>query len=292
MTYINRRFGSLGQGASLNRVAPLDDDELHKLAPSIFAPAKHDSRSDRYTYIPTAEIVAGMRANGFVPTWATQGKSRVEGKEAYTKHMIRFRQDGQQVTARRIGGLYPEVVIVNSHDGTSAYKVMAGLLRLVCLNGMLTADRELASVTVPHKGDIIGKVIEGSYEVIGQSRVAIEQADTWAGVPLTRDERQMMAEAAHIVRFGDAEGNVSSAIKPDQLLLPRRAEDRETSLWNTMNVIQENAIRGGLSGRAFDANNRPRRTTTRPVTGIDADVKINRALWLLTERMAALKAAA
>ena len=41
-----------------------------------------------------------------------------------------------------------------------------------------------------------------------------------------------------------------------------------------------------------DANNRPRRTTTREVRGIDADVRINKALWLLSERMAQIKAAA
>jgi hypothetical protein len=232
-----------------------------------------------------------MRENGFVPVKAVQGKTKVEGKADFTKHMIRFRQAGEVVQARRIGGLYPEVVIVNSHDGTSAYKGMAGLLRLVCLNGMLTSDREVTSFTVPHKGDIVGKVIEGSFEVIEQARLAMKTADNWAGVTPNRDERQIMAEAAHMLRFGDSEGNVTTPIQPAALLAPRRREDTEATLWNTHNVIQENAIRGGLTAMGRDTNNRPRRTTTRPVTGIDGDVKINRALWLISERMAELKAA-
>jgi len=49
---------------------------------------------------------------------------------------------------------------------------------------------------------------------------------------------------------------------------------------------------GGLSAWGRDANNRPRRVTTREVRGIDQDVKLNRALWVLGERMAQLKAAA
>jgi len=66
--------------------------------------------------------------------------------------------------------------------------------------------------------------------------------------------------------------------------------DDGTDLWRVSNRIQENVIRGGLTAMGRDAEGRPRRTTTREVKNIDADVKINRALWLLTERMAELKA--
>jgi hypothetical protein len=269
----------------------LSNDQLRSVAPSIFATDKHASRSDRYAYIPTSEVVDGMRANGFEPVFAKQGNSRVEGKADFTKHLIRFRHQGEDIATRRIDGIYPEVVVVNSHDGTSAYKVMAGLMRLVCLNGMVVADRDLTSVSVPHKGDVMRQVVEGSYQVLSESRQAVEAADTWAGVTLTRDEQMVMAEAAHVIRFADADGNVATPIQADQILRIRRREDEGADLWRTANRIHENAIRGGLTAWGRDANNRPRRTTTREVKGIDADVKINRALWLLTERMAALKAA-
>lgn len=95
-----------------------------------------------------------------------------------------------------------------------------------------------------------------------------------------------------MIRFGDAEGNVETPIQADALLLPRRSEDRSTDLWTTFNVVQENAIRGGLSAWGRDANNQRRRYTSREITGIDQDVKVNRALWLLGERMAQLKGVA
>ena len=163
---------------------------------------------------------------------------------------------------------------------------------LVCLNGMVVSDRELASVTVHHKGDVMGQVIEGSFEVLSKSREAVMAADAWSGITLRRDEQMAMAEAAHVIRFGDAEGAVETPIKADQLLARRRVADDGADLWRTANRIQENVIRGGLSAWGRDANNRPRRVTTREVKGIDADVKINRALWLLSERMAEIKAAA
>ena len=291
MSYINRSFGGLSARGSAD-AGPLTDERLRQLAPSIFAADRHESRSERYTYIPTAEIVAGMRDNGFMPVDAKQGRSRVPGKADFTKHLIRFRPAGEIVTARKIGGLYPEVVVVNSHDGTSAYKVMAGLLRMVCLNGMIVADRELTSINVPHKGNVTDKVIEGSFTVIEESRKAIEVADHWAGITLSAPEQRLLAEAVHEVRFADSDGEVTTAIRPEQLLTARRRDDQGDDLWRVQNRIQENTLRGGLSARGRDANNRPRVTTMRPVNGIDADVKINRAIWALTEKFAELKRAA
>ena len=179
---------------------PLDNDRLRRLAPSAFAAGKHESRSDRYTYIPTVEVIEGLRENGFVPVFAKQGGSRIAGKADFTKHLIRFHYQGATQPVRRVGAVYPEVVLVNSHDGTSAYQLMAGLFRLICLNGMMVEDRELSTVKVPHKGDVIGQVIEGSYTVLEESKRALGAADEWAGVPLSRGERFALAEAVHDLR--------------------------------------------------------------------------------------------
>jgi len=272
---------------------PLDDAQLRQLTPSAFATGKHESRSDRYTYIPTSAVIDGLRANGFVPTFAKQGRSRIAGKAEFTKHLLRFRYAGQDGAARKVGDVFPEVVLVNSHDGTSAYQLMAGTFRLVCLNGMLVADRDLGTIKVPHKGDVVGQVIEGSYTVLQESIRALDQADAWAGVVLSGDERLVMAESAHVLRFGEGEpGEAATPIKPEQLLAVRRHEDTARDLWTTTNVLQENAIRGGLTAWGRDASNRRRRVTTRPINGIDEDVRLNRALWLLGERMAQIKAAA
>jgi hypothetical protein len=63
-----------------------------------------------------------------------------------------------------------------------------------------------------------------------------------------------------------------------------------------LNVVQENVIKGGLHGfqQSIDkqtGRKTARRVTTREVKGIDQDVKLNRAMWMLAERMAELKAA-
>jgi len=264
---------------------------VRQYAPSAFATHAHESRSDRYTYIPTINVIEGMIKAGFQPFSASQSRSRIEGKAEFTKHMIRFRH--MDLTSPMVvGDIIPEVVLVNSHDGTSAYKLIAGMFRLVCSNGLMVADSTTASVSVMHKGNIVADVIDASNGIITSSQKALNAASAWSNLQLTDGEQSAFAEAAHTVRFADAEGKVTTPITAAQLLRPRRSDDNGADLWKTFNRVQENVIKGGLHGIQRDANGRRlRAVSTRQVKGIDQDVKLNRALWTLAERMAELKAA-
>lgn len=284
--------GSRFAGApSFSPGAPMTDDDLRRIAPSIFAVDAHESRSARYTYVPTFEVLAGLRRAGFVPVRAIQGKSRVEGKAEYTKHMVRL-QHPDYGNRTSLQGVAPEVVLLNSHDGTSSYRMLAGVFRMICTNSMIVMEDGATDIRVAHKGDILGKVIEGSFEVIGESRLTLDKVETWQGMQLSRDEQMVLAEAAHMIRFAEADGTLDTPIKPQQLLGARRSDDQGADLWRTHNRLQENMIRGGLHARTRQPNGRVRNATTREVKGIDGDIKLNRAMWLLSQRMAELKQAA
>ena len=68
---------------------PLAEDQMRRAAPSIFAQGKHASRSERYTYIPTIDVLRGLKREGFEPFMVAQSKSRIEGKTEFTKHCPR-----------------------------------------------------------------------------------------------------------------------------------------------------------------------------------------------------------
>jgi hypothetical protein len=276
-------------------------EAIRAIAPSAFAIAPHESRSNRYMYIPTSEVITALINQGFQPFMAAQSRSRIPGKSEFTKHMIRFRHSDSLATASPEA--IPEVILVNAHDGTSAYKLFAGIFRMVCTNGMIVADSLVDSLSIQHKGNIVDQVIEGSFQIIGETARTLGRVDEFQQLRLTDGEQNAYADAARELRFADAEGTISTPITAAQLLQPRRSEDRDQSgstwnrpaadMWHTLNVVQENVIKGGLTGiqRSTDEYNRPtrRRVTTREVKGIDQDVKLNRALWMLAERMAELK---
>ena len=106
---------------------PLSDDQIRTVAPSIFADAPHESRSQRYAYIPTATVLTELRKEGFQPFMVTQTRVRDEGKREHTKHMVRLRH-ASQINARSEAN---EIILLNSHDGTSSYQMLAGMLLCV-----------------------------------------------------------------------------------------------------------------------------------------------------------------
>lgn len=298
----NFTIGAAVNRGALQNIQPLTLDQLRNMAPSAFATSAHESRSARYAYIPTSDVIAGLMRQGFRPFSATQSRSRIQGKTEFTKHLIRFRHPDSMTAIQKVGDSVPEVVLVNSHDGTSAYKLSAGLYRLVCSNGLMVADGTVQSLSIFHTGDIVDRVIEGSFEIVKNSENALERADEWNQLQLTAGEQNAFADAARELRFADAEGVITSPITAAQLLKPRRNDDADLrtnrapkpDLWHTLNVVQENVIKGGLRGlqQTVDpetGRKGARRVTTREVKGIDQDVKLNRALWMLAERMAELK---
>jgi hypothetical protein len=266
----------------------LTEDEMRKSVPSIFATTAHASRSERFQPIPTIEVVRALSHEGFVPVGAKQCGSRDPDKRDFTKHLIRLRRI-DEVAKYQTGDTVAEILLKNANDGSAAYDLMAGLFRILCLNSLVAQTNTMESLRVKHSGDVANKVIEGTYRVLDTAVAALEAPREWSTINLNRDEQMAFADAAHVARFGDADGNVDTPIKPQQLLIARRTADQQPNLWNTFNVIQENAIKGGLSARGVDTNNRPRRMTTRAVNGIDQDVKLNKALFTLASKMAELK---
>ncbi len=262
----------------------LSDEELYRLAPSIFAQDKHESRSDRFKVIPTIEVLNGLRNEGFIPVAAQQQRVSDPGRAPYTKHVIRLRHRGDEGRRLAVGDTFFEVVLRNGNDGSSAYNLFAGLLRLACLNGMVVNDRTIDKVSVRHSGDVTSKVIEGTFRVLGQAERALAAPQDWAGIQLDQNQQLLLAEHARQIRLGDAEGVVNSPIRAGAFLNARRFEDRGNDLWSVWNRVQENTLRGGLTAYNNATN---RRTTTRAVRGIDQDLKLNRELWQLGEDFAA-----
>jgi hypothetical protein len=101
---------------------------------------------------------------------------------------------------------------------------------------------------------------------------------------LSPEESRLFAQSALTLRYGEDWRQVSP-IQPDRLLDARRSEDRDQNLWRVFNRTQENLLKGGLSGRSASG----RHTRTRAITSVAEDVRLNRALWQLTEHFAALK---
>lgn len=274
-------FGSRNQ-AQYRSSTPLDNDTIARYAPSVLATEAHESRGERYAFIPTINVLEGLRNEGFLPYEVRQTRCRDLGKREFTKHLVRLRH----VDAKGNGAEVPEIVLVNSHDGTSSYQLIAGVFRLICSNGLIAGDI-CDDIRIRHSGNVISDVIEGSYRVLDNIKQVEGRIDTYKSINLLPAEQQAFADAAARLRWDeDDNGNLDAPIRStSQLLLPHRYDDRKNDLWTTFNVAQENLVRGGISGRSKTG----RRTRTREVGGVNENVKLNRALWTLADQLAKYK---
>jgi ParB family chromosome partitioning protein len=77
----------------------LTEDQLRHYVPSVFADAPHDSRSDRYAYIPSVAVMRGLAGEGFLPVAAAQSRTKDDTRRDFTKHMVRFRHQDATMKA-------------------------------------------------------------------------------------------------------------------------------------------------------------------------------------------------
>lgn len=262
------RFGRINQ---IRRDRPLTREELMQVVPSVFSEDRHESRSEKYAYIPTITLLDNLQREGFEPFFACQSRVRDPDRREHTKHLLRLRRAGQ-INGQQV----PEIILLNSHDGSSSYQMLPGLFRAICTNG-LVCGQSFGEIRVPHRGDVTGKVIEGAYEVLGVFDRVEEKRDAMQSLRLPPPAQHALANAALCYRFGEEHQPVTAT----QILTPRRYEDRQDDLWTIYNRIQESLLKGGLPGRTAQG----KRTHTRAVNGIDGDVKLNRALWVMAEEL-------
>jgi hypothetical protein len=273
------RYSNSSKQAGIRSDRPLNNDTIARYAPSVLATEAHESRGDRYAFIPTINVLDGLRNEGFQPYEVRQTKVRDAGRREHTKHLVRLRHQSQ-IT---YGAEAPALVLLNSHDATSSYQLLAGFFRFVCSNGLIAGD-VTNDIRIRHSGDVVGDVIEGSYRVLDNVRALEDRIGAYKSTQLNQVDALEFSRAAAELRWGqDVDVN-----RERQLLWARRHDDRDLTLWNVYNRVQENLIQGGLPGRSTNG----RRTTTRAVTGVAEDVRINRGLWALADNLAASKTAA
>lgn len=267
--------------------AVMDIASLQRSAPSVFADKPFQDRSEKYRFLPTIDVVGEMVKEGFVPVTAGQSKSRRSERGNYTRHVMRFRHLHQMEKPLKKDDELPELVLLNSHDGTSSYQLMAGFFRVVCSNGMVVCSSQMDSIKVRHSGstDLAKQIVDASYEVIGNIGSATMQIEAWKSIQLDKGKQIAYVKTALELRAGALNAD------PDLILNAIRAEDTpendgQRSLWKTFNVVQEKLIKGGF--RAPDINENLRRV--RAIKSASEDVKINRMLWTLTEEMQRLAA--
>lgn len=243
-------------------------DDLQSIAPSVFAEQPAAKVSGRYGFVPTVSVVEELQARGLVPVFAGQTISRDENNRPFAKHLLRFRP---QYAPTVVGQSVPEVVLMNSHDGTSGFKLWLGLFRMVCCNGMIVSDGVLGQVSVAHRSNAAQIVGDQSIGFMGQIDHIEDRVRRFMDRVLSPLEQGQLAETAAQIRWGN---DRPRGLDHHNLLIGRRFEDSGDTLWAVLNRIQENVVKGGVN-----LNRVGRQSSTRTLRSVTDDARVNARLW-------------
>ena len=247
----------------------LSHEAIQHRAPSVFAQVPSTHVSPNYRFVNTGEVVSMLEDAGWGVFNVAQQKVRNYDKRLGTKHIVTLRRRNDSPAKLQLGGLLPSIHLVNSHDWSSRFEVLLGMLRLVCSNGMMVQGAGFDAYSLRHD-----KIMEDMQTVMAKfasnANKMLEMAELWARIRLSDPQAIEFARMAAILRFGDDANHL-------KLLHQRRSEDLGSSLWNVFNVIQENVMVGG-----FKVNKR----RSRPIANIAATRDLNVGLFQLASTFA------
>ena len=243
---------------------------IKSVAPSVFATSAPPKLTDKYTFVPTDMVLEFFDREG----WEVSSVKQT-GKGIHSLHQIKFR-NGQ---LPKVGDTLVEAIIQNSHNGTSALSMSAGLFRLVCSNGLTVPTSVAEKFSVRHNHFTLDEV-KGLADSFSKKLPQIEQSvGRMMSREMTEDEKIDFVRKSAGIRF-NAEKTFSD-MEILGLLTPNRSEDEGNDLWRVFNTVQEKFIRGGVQVK----NNRGKNAKMRKVENIMAQNKINTQLWTLAEEM-------
>ena len=261
----------------------MNSDKLNTL---LNQDAGSDLTSSRYSPVKTAALVDVLEAAGFEIASTQATAPRKDDRQGFQKHMLRIRRSDLTVS---LDGVQPEIILINAHDGTSSVRVMLGLFRFVCLNG-LVVGKTLDEHRVRHVGNALAGALEAVNAVTLQIPKLEAAVKRLASIKLTQQQELKLATEIGNAILKD-KSNVVNFV-PQSLLTRRRHQDYKSDAFTVLNAIQENALKGGLQYSTLEFDERNKREYTqkrrmRTVKSIDRQTSINRLVWDATERAAA-----
>lgn len=261
----------------------LTKDQIKEMAPLVFADAPtNPAVSEKYLFANTETIIDDLEKLGWLPVQAAQRKSR-GGNTIFSKHMVSFQNPDIKITSQDGDDAFPRIILTNSHDGRQAFQFNVGIFRLVCSNGLVVADEEFANFKIRHKGYTFGELRNVVRQAVEDLPNKVQVMNDMKNRILSQEEKNKLALDAMLVRAGIEPGSEkASKFNYDEetiedILEPKRKEDKGDDLWKIFNVIQEKITQGDFQAALQGAKVRK----VRKITSFEKDLKVNQQLFNL-----------
>ena len=243
-----------------------------------FIAAKHTTiaapdLSPKYSVIQTTKVYELLADYGFREDKYRQSRERNREREAFSKHVsiLQREQDCDEH-----GGF--NLLLVNSHNGTSSLHLEAGYFRVLCENQLGHGD---VGIKVRHTGDVLAKIERAIPQVLAQMDDFKTLQALLQGRTLSNEQVIALIEKALELR-----GLPNTTFNQGGFSHTRRREG-ERNAWMQYNVVQENMVRGGFRIHAEDKDGLCVFRKLRALTSADRLLDANRELTATVKQLIA-----
>ena len=250
----------------------LTKDQIKDKAPSVFAESGAPTTSDKYTHISTERLIDDMLALGWGVVDATQVKARK--RVGYQKHLLVFRNDELTITGQDGDDVYPQILLSNSHDGSSTFQFTAGLFRMVCSNGLVLSTETFGDLKIRHMGYDMEELQRVVSEIVDKLPLTVESMNQLKQSQISQEKQQQFALEALGLRFNQ-DGMEFDESNAEELLAVERKEDEGNNVWEVFNRVQEKLLDGGFMYR----NTKGKVRKARKIKNFQQDIKLNQQLF-------------
>ena len=250
--------------------------------------SKMPSLTNKYQFISSSELILKLQAKGFELHRSVETKPRKLERKGFQKHMLVFRHPSM-TGFQAANGLIPELLVINSHDGSTSTKFMLGLFRLICSNGLISVSETFDSYRIRHMGNSIETKLDDCIERLQvAASTLVDRVTKLSNTQVSDWMRDKFALDMAAVRLENTPNVVT--VDKESILKVVRQGDTGLDVFTTLNVIQEKLVNGGISyttSTTTETGNAVRFNTTRRVKSIDQQVRLNKAVWAYAEKLVA-----
>lgn len=226
---------------------------------------KHPRVSEKYQLVPTKAIAEKFYALGFKLDEYKSVRVRDSSRIGYQKHFVRLSHP-TMLTSKH-NDLKFQLLVTNSHDGSSSFSIKLGIFRMVCSNGLVVGS-VFESIVLRHTGKVLEEIEPAIEKIVAQIHKLDSCLDKMKATQLNAEQVKKFYNEAVKVRYGE------KYTAQDVTIQSLRPADDANDLFTVYNRAQEALIRGS---RVRGANSQWR--TRRGISNITKDISINAKLF-------------
>ena len=236
--------------------------------------------SDKYQHADSNILRQFIENKNFRLVGTSFGTPRKKERIGYQKHVMVFEHDSFMIDdTNRL-----QLLVTNSHDGTSSLILNLGVFRTVCANGLVVGE-EFQEFRIPHRGKLLSKKIKIALtEIIANAERYTTVVRRWQSTMLTQEEIGRLAKSCFSLRVKESlQSNNETLIGCTPIAKSNRPQDNRTDLWTVFNKIQENIIRGRIRYQVARENEKGEIVTSikklRAIRAVSKLIDLNKKLW-------------